>query len=131
MNNIHGLALGAVLMTAAVATNLRAQTQGEEWEYQGTMNMMGMQMPIPVNRRCEEPDRESTPPVEGNCEVTETDTRGDTTSFTVSCGPPTPMKGSGTTTETEDRRESNFTIKSADGEMSFDITGRRIGDCEL
>ena len=131
MNRIHRFAVSAMLMQAAVATALHAQSTGEEWEYQGTMDMMGMQMPIPVNRRCEEPEREKTPPVEGNCEVTETGTRGDTTSFTVSCGPPTPMEGSGTTTETEDRRESNFTIKSADGEMSFAITGRKIGPCTL
>jgi hypothetical protein len=122
----------AIILAGLLASApLVAQTAGEEWEYQGNIDMMGMKMPVPVTRRCEEPQHDVTPPVQENCKVTETSTSGDTTSFSISCGPPEPMEGTGTMTQTGTLRESLFTLKSEQGEMSFAMTGKKLGSCNL
>ena len=133
MQNGHYRIGAAILMLAAAlgSARLAAQGAGEEWEYQGSMEMMGMQMPIPATKVCQQPMQDMTPPVEGNCQVTDVRTEGTTTSFKMQCGPPNPMEGSGTTTRTGDSIESRYTLKSAEGEMTFATTGRKLGDCRL
>jgi hypothetical protein len=120
------------LAAALAGTRLAAQTTGEEWEYQGSMEMMGMKMPIPATKHCQQQaEQDMTPPVDSNCSVTDVRTEGDTTSFRIQCGPPAPMEGNGTTTRTDDHLESRYTLKSAEGEMSFAMTGRKLGNCEI
>ncbi len=133
MNYKHyRIARTALFLTAALANApLVAQTMGEEWEYQGNMEMMGMKMPIPPNKRCEKPEQDKTPPVDSNCKVSDVQTEGNTTSFNMECGPPDPMQGSGTTTRTDDQLDSRYTLKSEEGEMSFTMTGKKLGDCVI
>lgn len=120
-----------LVMTAILAsTPLIAQQSGEEWEYQGNMEMMGMKMPIPSTKRCQNPEEvNNVPPVESNCKISDVQTEGDTTSFRMLCGPPDPMEGSGTTTRTEDKVDMKYTLKSPEGEMAFAMTGKKLGAC--
>ncbi|MBI5040772.1 MAG: DUF3617 family protein [Gammaproteobacteria bacterium] len=120
----------ALALTSALATApLAAQPTGEEWEYQGNMDMMGMKMPVPPTKRCEKPDTDKTPPVESNCTVSDVQTQGNTTRFKIKCGPPEPMEGSGTTTRTNNRVDMSYTFKTSGGEMLYTMTGKKLGAC--
>jgi len=131
MNLKHFSVISCASILIVTSISLVAQTAGEQWEYHGTMQMMGMTMPIPVTKVCQEPQQDMTPPVEGNCEVTDIQNQGNTTSFTMRCGPPEPMEGSGTTTRTDNHVEMNYILKSEMGEMAFTMTGNKLGDCKL
>ncbi len=112
------------------ANSLAADPADEQWEYQGSMEMMGMKMPIPPTTRCEKPTQERTPPVDANCTFSEVEVKGDTTSFKVRCGPPEPMEGSGTTTRTADRLDAKYTLQSEEGKMTFVMSGKKLGPCK-
>lgn len=131
--NYNFSGISYILILAAILTipALVAQTTGEEWEYQGNMQMMGMSMPIPLTKVCQEVNQEMTPPVDGNCEVNDIQAQGNITSFKMHCGPPEPMEGSGTTTRTNDRIEMKYTMRSEAGEMNFNMSGRKLGSCTL
>ena len=129
----YHIGCAALALTVTLAsTSLLAQQSGEEWEYQGNMEMMGMKMPIPPTKRCQNPGEENNvPPVESNCEINDVVTEGNTTSFKMACGEPNPMQGSGTTTRTDDNLDVKYTLKSPEGEMSFAMTGKKLGACKL
>jgi hypothetical protein len=131
MNGKHyGIACTALILTATFATaSLAAQAAGEEWEYLGNIDMMGMKMPLPPTKRCEKPDADKTPPVESNCKISDVKTAGNTTSFKIKCGPPEPMEGSGTTTHTNDTLDASYTLKTAEAEMVYTMTGKKLGPC--
>ena len=126
----YEIVCAALALTAALATApLAAQPAGEEWEYQGSMDMMGMKMPLPPVKRCEKPDQDKTPPVNNNCTVSDVQTQGNTTRFKIKCGPPEPMEGSGTTTRTNETLEASYTLKTADAEMIYTMAGKKLGPC--
>jgi hypothetical protein len=133
MNNRYNRIVSVILMLTAILAGARlaAQPAGEEWEYQGVMQMMGMKMPLPATKICQQAEQDMTPPMESNCTVSDVLTEGNTTSFTMQCGPPNPMEGSGTTTRTGDSLESLYTLKSAEGEMTITSTGKKLGSCPL
>lgn len=118
-----------LLATTFATAPLAAQPTGEEWAYQGNMDMMGMKMPLPPTQRCEQPEADKTPPLESNCTVSDVKTAGNTTSFKIQCGPPEPMEGSGTTTRTSDTLSASYTLKTADAEMVYTLTGKKLGPC--
>ncbi|MBI5462974.1 MAG: DUF3617 family protein [Gammaproteobacteria bacterium] len=117
------------LSVGIISTPLAAQPAGEEWEYTGSMDMMGMKMALPPVKRCEKPGQDKTPPVDGNCKVSDVQTQGNTTSFNIKCGPPEPMEGSGTTTRTNNQLDASYTLKTADAEMTYTMTGKKLGPC--
>jgi hypothetical protein len=120
------------LSVTLVSASLGAQTAGEEWEFQGNMDMMGMKMPIPPTKRCQNPAEENnTPPVDSNCEVNDVVTEGNTTRFKMLCGEPNPMQGSGTTTRTDDKVDVSYTMTAEGAEMTFTMTGKKLGACTL
>ena len=126
----ESIACIALILAATFATvPLAAQPAGEEWEYQGNIDMMGMKMPLPPTKRCEKPDADKTPPVESNCKVSDVQTQGNTTRFKIKCGPPEPMEGSGMTTRTNDTLDANYTLKTADAEMVYSLSGKKLGAC--
>jgi hypothetical protein len=122
------LALTATMLSAPLV----AQQAGEEWEYQGNVDMMGMKMPVPATRRCQNPeDENNTPPVDSNCEVNDVVSEGNTTSFKMVCGDPNPMEGSGTTTRTDDTIDVNYSMTAEGMVMAFTMTGKKLGACTL
>ena len=123
-------ALALITATVMTAGPLAAQSTGEQWEYTGTMEMMGMKMPMPPTKLCQKPDAAQTPPVQNNCKVSDVQVQGNTTSFKILCGPPEPMEGSGKTTRTADRLDTSYRLKSADGEMVYNMSGKKTGSCQ-
>lgn len=124
----------ALLLSISAITSTVAQQAGEQWQYQGNMEMMGMKMPVPASTVCQPADqKDMTPPVEkdSNCKVDDVSTQGNTTTFKMSCGDPNPMEGTGSATRTDDTLEMNYALKSAEGEMKFMMTGKKLGDCTL
>ena len=123
---------GLAVMTVALLTAgpLAAQGTGEQWEYTGTMEMMGMKMPMPPTKLCQKPNAAQTPPVQSNCTVSDVQVQGNTTSFKILCGPPEPMEGSGKATRTADRLDTTYRMKNADGEMLYTMSGKRTGSCQ-
>ena len=118
-----------LMVAVLTAGPLAAQAAGEQWEYTGTMEMMGMKMPLPPAKMCQKPDAAQTPPVQNNCKVSDVQKQGNTTSFKILCGPPEPMEGSGKTTRTGDRLDFTYRLKSADGEMVTNMSGKKTGAC--
>jgi len=133
MNSNKYYGLCAMYLTLLLAGSpLVAQQAGEEWEYQGNMDMMGMKMPIPATKRCQNPAEENnTPPVESNCEVKDVVTEGNTTSFNMVCGEPDPMQGSGTTTRTDATVDMKYSMTTEEAVMTFTMTGKKLGACNL
>jgi hypothetical protein len=129
--NLTGISYILALTATLASPSPVAQTMGEEWEYQGNMQMMGMSMPVPLVKVCQEVEQEMTPPVDGNCEVHDFQTQGNTTTFKMRCGPPELMEGSGMTTRTDDLIDMKYTMRSEAGEMTFNMTGRKLGSCTL
>ncbi len=127
------LACVALALAMTIASHpLAAQSAGEEWEYQGNIDMMGMKMPIPPTKRCQNPAEENiTPPVDSNCEVKDVMTEGNTTNFRIVCGEPDPMEGSGTTTHTDDKVDVSYTMTAEGAVMAFTMTGKKLGACTL
>lgn len=121
-----GLVLTIAVSAAPLAT---AQTAGEQWEYQGTMEMMGMKMPMPPSKMCQKPDTAKTPTMQENCKVSDVQTKGNTTTFKVQCGPPQPMEGTATTTVTGDSLNATYKMKMPDGEMTYNLSGKKTGTC--
>jgi hypothetical protein len=58
-------------------------------------------------------------------------TEGNTTSFKMHCSEPNPMEGSGTTTRNDDKVDVSYIMKSGEAEMSFSITGKKLGACKI
>ena len=127
----HSIGWTALALTASImsAAPLAAQATGEQWEYTGTMEMMGMKMPMPPAKMCQKPDAAQTPPMQSNCKVSDVQVQGNTTSFKMMCGPPEAMEGSGKTTRTADRLDTTYRMKSADGEMVYTMSGKKTGAC--
>lgn len=124
----------AVMVFGILVASAQAQEKGEQWQYQGNMEMMGMKMPVPASTVCQRADqKDMTPPVEkdSNCNVDDVSTQGNTTTFKMSCGEPNPMEGSGTATRTNDTMEMNYAMKSEQGEMKFTMNGKKLGECTL
>lgn len=132
MNYTFYRGIYSALIAALISLPLTAQQPGEQWEYQGNIEMMGMKMPVPATQVCQQAEKmDMTPPVDtnSNCSVADVKTSGNTTSFRMVCGDPTPMEGSGTTTRTGDQLDMNYTMKSEQGEMKFVMTGKKLGAC--
>lgn len=134
MNEIKNQRRFVLLIMAMISLPLTAQQAGEQWEYQGNMEMMGMKMPVPATKVCQPADQhDMTPPVdaESNCSVADIQTEGNTTRFRMVCGEPNPMEGNGTTTRTDDQLTTSYTLTSAEGEMTFTMAGKKLGPCTL
>lgn len=100
----------------------------EQWEFASTMESAGMKMPMPTVKRCENPNEPPQPPAEG-CTLTNLKTEGNTTRYSFACTKPEAISGSGVITRTKDAMDATFTMKSASGEMSYAMTGKRLGPC--
>jgi hypothetical protein len=59
---------------------------------------------------------------------TEFTTTGNTSNWKIACQSP-PMTGTGTITRTGDGYTGAITFNSAQGAMTVNLTGRRVGDC--
>jgi hypothetical protein len=124
-----GLALAAVAAVCTAATPMRAGL----WEI--TARMQGGIPPI-TSRTCI-----STKDVEAlsrgraankgaeNCEPVNYRQEGDKATWTLSCKGRTPMTGTGSIQYGNDTFTQKMVLKSSEGTMTMESTGRRVGEC--
>jgi hypothetical protein len=129
MSRFHAAAAASLLLSFVSLQPVQAAEVGEQWEYSGTMDMMGMKMPMPPSKVCTRPGAESTPTADKRCKVSDVKTTASKTSYRVSCPPPDAMEGSGESERKGDTVVSSFRMKSKDGEMKMSMTGRKLGPC--
>jgi len=107
-----------------------AQANGEEWEYTMTVEMEGMQMPLPPSKVCVKPDEGHTPPVDKHCKLKDRKISGATTTFHIVCGPPEPAELKGKFTLKGDSVEGLYTV-TQEGEITTVVAvGKKLGDCD-
>jgi hypothetical protein len=129
IRTLTGLAFSTLMLSAPSA--FAKPGDGYIWEYTSSMQMSGMNMPMPAVKRCQlAGTSEKTPPMQGKCTVSNLQTNGNTTSFEMSCPPPDEMKGKGSSTVTETTMDAEWTFSSADGEMAMKMHGERKEACD-
>ena len=136
METLHGITriqlLGvlALSLSCTLATLPAKAEEGEQWEYTMSAEMEGMKLPLPPTTVCVRPDDGLTPPVEPHCQLKDHKVSGNSTAFTIVCGPPEPGEMRGEFTRTGDRVEGRYTRESADGTMTVTTGGRLLGACD-
>ena len=50
MSRFHAAAAASLLLSFVSLQPVQAAEVGEQWEYSGTMDMMGMKMPMPPSK---------------------------------------------------------------------------------
>jgi hypothetical protein len=119
--------LGLVLALGALPA---LAEPGIQWEYTGSMQVMGMQMPMAAVRVCSKPGSELTP-VDARCKFSDLTTSAKRTRYHVDCAGPDPMSGDGEIRRQGDTLLSVMHMKSAQGDMVLNQTGRKLGTCEV
>lgn len=133
---LRGLPVAAVLVIASpwvyqtVAAD--AAAQGEQWETTTRMSMEGMpmQMPAQTVKICAKANPTEPPgATRENCTNTSFNRTGNKVTWTVHCTGPE-MTGTGEITYTgTDAYTGTIHFVSAQGNMTINMTGRKIGTC--
>lgn len=108
-----------------------AASVGEEWEYQGTAEMMGMKMPVGPAKHCQRGNEPSTPPMEGNCTFSNVTKQGTTTKFDFACAPPDEITGSGIAILKDGQIITKYAMKSDGRDGTVTLVGKKIGKCKF
>ena len=132
------IALGAVLASATLIVQASEQMRPGKWEVSQTMEVGGMKMPGRTHSFCVPENNTQDPAtiqpmlagdMPDNCTFDKMEFKGNTASWAVSCTGEDAMQGSGETTMHGDSYEGVMRLKSADGEMTTHMKGRRVGEC--
>ena len=123
------LSLGVLSVTSGKS----AEAAGDLWQVTSQMSMPGMpfQMPAQTQQVCAK--KQWTTPPTGNgpdrtCTNTDFATNGNTSSWKIACQNP-PMTGTGQITRTGEGYTGAIKFNAPQGEMTVNLTGRRMGDC--
>jgi hypothetical protein len=122
---VCALGLAGLLTTGAAFA-----APGEEWSYTGDMEMMGMKVPIPASKVCEDPKQPRTPPMEGNCTFSNVQAKGNTTSFDFACAAPDKSSGSGKVTLAGNKTNARYTMDAEGTRGVVTLTGTKVGACD-
>jgi hypothetical protein len=113
------------------------EVPGELWDVTSQMSMedMPIQLPSQTMQVCAPKENSEPPPAPGpaeNCKTSGFTKNGTTSTWTVSCAGPPPVKGVGQMTRTSaDRYTATIKYESSDGAMTMTINGKRIGTCTV
>lgn len=129
MRSPAALIVFGVLYALGGALDARA-AGGEQWEYQGTVEMMGMKLPIAPTKVCQQPDAPQVPPMEGTCSFSDVSRKGGTTKFSFTCEPPEAATGSGIAVLKDNQIITKYAMTTEDGEGTVTLLGKRLGACE-
>ena len=124
------LPLLAALGTAPAASD-SAATPGESWEVTSKMSIPGMPMAMPAQtqRVCSKPDAAPENP-DPNCQNTESSRVGNKFSWRVQCTGAHAMSGRGEITySSPDAYAGTIRFESAEGAMTLELSGKRLGAC--
>lgn len=127
---VMAFALGCAVAVGFASINSARAAAGEEWEYQSSMEMMGMKMPMGAVKACTTPNQNTTPPMDGNCKFSNITKQGNTTKFDFVCPPPTASKGSGSMTIAGDKADAKYSIESEEVSGDVIVTGKKLGACD-
>lgn len=125
-------ALGFATWGLAAHADAPAAGSGELWEVSSHISMRGFSIPAQTHRVCQAPGAQEPPGASGQPGCTTHDFRvvGNKTSWRVQCAGPPPMSGSGELTRTGPAAYTGrILFSSPDGEMTMNLSGRRVGAC--
>ena len=113
----------------------RAET-GDLWEVTSQMSMEGMPMAMPANKSKTCSPKEWTEPPrtadqQNNCTSSDFKSEGAKVTWKVTCTGEHAMTGLGEITRSGDSYTGKIKFSSAEVAMTTNLTGKRLGDCEL
>ena len=134
------VAAASILLTASLFVLATAQeaaaadAKGDLWETTSQMSMEGlpMQMPVTTLKVCAAKGSKQPPggPDRQNCRNSDMKTVGPKVTWTVKCSGPE-MSGVGEITYSgADSYTGSIRFKSADGNMTVKLAGRKVGGCD-
>jgi len=129
------LALSALVLLGSLPS-LAAEPPGELWEVTSKMSMEGMpfDMPVQTLKMCAAKNAQEPPGSangERGCTNSDMHRVGNKVSWTSSCTGPPAMTGKGEITyEGTDTYTGTIKYVTDDGNMTINLTGRKIGGCD-
>ena len=117
-------------LTAAIG-----QGNGDLWQVTSQMSMVGLpfQMPAQTQQVCSARNWTTAPAGNGpdqTCRNTDFSMSGNTANWKITCQSP-PSTGVGQITRNgDDAYSGSIKFASAQGEMTINLTGRRVGSCD-
>jgi hypothetical protein len=124
------VATGACLSLGSLA-GLAAQATGDLWQITPQMAMQGITLPMPPQQVCSAKQWTRPPAGSGpdpTCMASGFAMSGNTASWRVTCQSP-PSTGVGQITRNGNSYTGAIKFTTPDGEMTINLTGNRIGDC--
>ena len=132
-SNLARLVMAAILTLACGTAATAAQTvPGERWQHKMTMQMGGMNMPMPGSEVCApvgQAAQELAKP-DKNCKVSNVRQSGNRFSADVKCTGKDAMEGTMEMTTGPDHMTGKMTVRSEDGEMTMVTESRKLGACQ-
>jgi len=126
MRRIAGIALAAMLLSAAVAY----AASGELWEYTLTLEMQGMSTPMGSGTFCRAANASLKPALPANCKLDQFSVAGNTSSFRAVCGPPQNSIMSGKVTRTGDQVSGVFRVQGGGNDVTMLQKAHKVGGCD-
>jgi hypothetical protein len=128
---IASIAVAAVCLFLGSLAVIAAQPAGDLWQVTPQMSMQGIALPLPPQQVCAA--REWTRPPGGSgpdpsCVNSGFAMSGNTANWSVTCQNP-PSTGVGQITRNGNSYTGSIKFMTPDGEMTINLTGNRIGDC--
>lgn len=134
LKRIASTALAGAMLVAGLA---HAQQTGELWEMTSQMSMQGMpagMIPAQTQQVCQSKAFDRTPGQEdpSKCKITNLRQSPTRIQYDVRCEGNPPMTGSADYTFEANRTRMKGTMRvvSKDGEMTMQLTGRKVGSCD-
>ena len=125
--------LSLALGIAASSARSDPAAAGEAWQVTSKMSMAGVpiQMPSQTHRVCSKPNEAPAENPDPNCRNSAFARSGNKLSWTVECTGEHPMTGHGEIVyDGSDAYTGNIRFESADGVMTLQLTGKRVGTCQ-
>ena len=121
------------LLIAASSAWSDPPADGEAWQVTSQMSMAGVpfKMPSKTHRVCSKSDEAPAENPDPNCHNSGFARSGDKLTWTVECTGEHPMTGHGEIVyEGSDKYAGTIRYESADGVMTLQLTGKRVGTCQ-
>ena len=135
-------AMAVILFVLALSSPAFAQGPARDgrWEIVTEMDMPGMPMKMPAMKstQCITKEQAADPSASvpqnpndknNSCKVSDHKVAGNKVTWTMKCGAPNPMSGTGEITYAADSYDGWMKVTTAQGEMTMKYKAKRLGDC--